>query len=270
VTEGSVAFRVAGLCCALVSACGGASKTAETAPVAPEEKPLLSRSDDKSRCDYRGRADREVVESDGPGADFPNVRRVFGVLGSGDDRHRVLICREIDTNLDGTKDVVRTFNDHGEAVGEEADTNYDGKVDTWIRFAGGHINKVEVDLNADGRPDETRYYLKGKLSRVHRDTNRDGRPDVWEVYTDGHLERIGVDLDFDGHVDRWDRDEVAHKIAEQKEREEEAKALAAKKAADQAEADAAAKSKKGSASAPAKKEPAPTPPSTKKEPAPTP
>lgn len=248
--RGLIALFVA----ALAPACSKSAPKAPETAAAPPEKPLLARTDDRSRCDYRGRVDREVVESDGPGASFPNVRRVFALVGAGDERRRVLICREIDTNLDGTKDVVRTFNDHGEAVEEQADTNYDGKVDTWIRFAGGHISKVEVDLNGDGRPDETRYYVKGQLSRVQRDTNGDGRPDTWEVYSNGQLERIGVDLDFDGHVDRWDRDEVAHRIAEQKEREEEAKAAAAKKAADEAARAKANPGRNGTGGTPAKTE----------------
>jgi hypothetical protein len=215
----------AGLC---LSGCGGGA-TVSTTPVASKSAASVA-PNDQSRCDYKGRPDRESIESNGPGAATPNIRRVFGIIGEGDDRRRVLFCREIDTNLDGAKDVVRTYNDKGDPVEEEADSNYDGRVDTWIQFAGGRISKVEIDRNHDGRPDETRFYVKGVISRVQRDTNNDGKPDVWEVYSDGQLERIGVDLDFDGHVDRWDRDEVAHRAAEEKEREDEEKADAAKKA----------------------------------------
>jgi hypothetical protein len=241
----SVASAEVSLALAVVvalSGCGGgasAGAQAQTAGAA-QQKPLKTSADDQSRCDFKGRADREVVESSGPGAMLPNVRRVFGILGEGDDRRRVLFCREIDTNLDGSKDVVRTYNDKGDAVDEQADSNYDGKVDTWIRFAGGRISKVEMDTDHDGRPDETRYYVKGKLSRVQRDTNRDGKADVWEVYAEGQLERMGVDLDFDGHVDRWDRDEIARRQADDKEREDEAKAAAAQKASDEADKAAAA------------------------------
>lgn len=225
-----------------LAGCGGGASQGSGAQTAAttEQKPLKTSADDQSRCDFKGRADREVVESSGPGAMLPNVRRVFGILGEGDDRRRVLFCREIDTNLDGAKDVVRTYNDKGDAVDEQADSNYDGKVDTWIRFAGGRISKVELDTDHDGRPDETRYYVKGKLSRVQRDTNRDGKADVWEVYAEGQLERMGVDLDFDGHVDRWDRDEIARRQADDKEREDEAKAAAAQKASEEADKAAAA------------------------------
>jgi hypothetical protein len=225
---GSVLLLVA------VSACGGGGTQSSTEPATAAGAKAAAVKDDQSRCDFKGRSDREVVESSGPGALVPNVRRVFGILGEGDDRRRVLFCREIDTNLDGLKDVVRTYNDKGDAVDEQADTNYDDKIDTWIRFSGGRIAKVEFDRNGDGKPDETRYYVKGKISRVQRDTNFDGKPDVWEVYDDGQLERIGVDLDFDGHVDRWDRDEVAHRLAEEKDRKE-AEAAEAKQKAEAAE-----------------------------------
>jgi len=232
-------------------ACGGEPSRGHGAATAQTTKAPPIVTDDKSRCDFKGRTDREVIESTGPGAMTPNVRRVFGIIGEGEDRRRVLFCREIDTNLDGSKDVVRTYSDKGDAVDEQADSNYDGRVDTWIRFSAGRISKVEVDNNGDGRPDETRYYVKGKISRVQRDTNGDGKADVWEVYAEGQLERMGVDLDFDGHVDRWDRDEVAHRIADQKEREEDEKAEAAKKAAEAAEKEKAdeARSSRGTAGA---------------------
>jgi hypothetical protein len=192
--------------------------SAEVAGVAP---------DDRSRCDYKGRSDREVVESEGPGAKRANIRRVYGVVGEGEDRHRVLLCREVDTNLDGVKDVVRTYTDKGDALNEVADTNFDGKMDTWITFTKGRVSKLRIDHNGDGQDDETRYYVGGQLSRAQIDTNYDGKPDVWEIYDDGKLERRGVDLDFDGHVDRWDRDEIALREIEQKDEAAEKAAAAA-------------------------------------------
>jgi hypothetical protein len=218
------------------SAAFGCSKSTDKPPeVAQAPGKPLAGVDDQSRCDFKGRNDREVIESSGPGAKLPNVRRVFGILGEGEDRRKVLFCREIDTNLDGSKDVVRSYNDKGDAVGEQADANYDGRVDTWLKFAAGRISKVEIDRNYDGKVDETRFYVKGKVSRIQRDRNYDGKPDIWEVYSEGVLERMGVDLDFDGHVDRWDRDEVARRVAEEKEREEDEKAAAEKKKAEDAE-----------------------------------
>jgi hypothetical protein len=164
--------------------------------------------DDTSRCEFKGRDDREVAESVGTGALQPSIRRVYRLVGQGSDRRRVIVCREVDTNLDGKKDVVRRYNDQGEPIEERADTDYDGTLDRSSRFSRGKITLIEIDQNQDDKPEETRYYQDGKLSRVQRDTNADGKPDIWEIYAGGHLERMGVDVDFDGRVDRWNRDEV--------------------------------------------------------------
>jgi hypothetical protein len=190
--------------------------------------------DDQSRCECKGKADRESSETAGPGSIQPNVRRVWQIVGTGDDRHKVLVCREIDTNFDGVKDVVRKYNDKGESLHEEADANYDGKIDTWITFSKGRLAEVRIDTNGDGNPDEWKYYSGGKLARVKRDTNKDGKADVWEMYRDGKLERMGVDVNGDSQVDRWDHDNDLRRKFEDAERkkEEEAAAAAAKKAAD--------------------------------------
>ena len=210
---------------ACIYACGGSGgpKTA----AAERGEVVGVAADDRSRCDFKGRSDREVVESLGPGAKVANIRRVYGVVGEGEDRHRVLMCREVDTNLDGVKDVVRTYTDKGEALNEVADTNFDGKMDTWITFTKGRVSKLREDHNSDGNDDETRFYVGGQLSRAQIDTNYDSKPDVWEIYDDGKLERRGVDLDFDGHVDRWDRDEIALREIEMKDEAAQKAAAAA-------------------------------------------
>jgi hypothetical protein len=235
--------------------------------------------DDRSLCDWRNRKDREASETAGPGSITPNVRRVWQVAGVGEDRRKVLVCREIDTNFDGIKDVVRRYTDTGETLHEEADSNYDGRLDTWITFARGRLAEVRTDADGDGKPDEWKFYSSGKLARVRRDTNRDGKPDVWEIYQDGKLERMGVDLDADERVDRWDHDNELRRRLDEAERkkEEQAAAEAAKKQAameaaaqkdaeDVDEADA----KKDEAQKPdaqkpdAKKPDAPKPPTEKK------
>jgi hypothetical protein len=199
-----------------LSGCGG--KQVEVNALAPTAAVAAPAGDggidDRSRCEYKGRPDREATETAGPGAVQPNVRRVYQIVGSGDTAHKVLLCREVDTNLDGIKDVVRIYNEKGESIREEADANYDGRVDTWITFSGGRIVKEELDSDFDGKVDVWKYYVGGQLSRIQRDTNHDGKPDRWEFYSNCKLERMGLDLDFDGHVDRWDHDEAA-RLAEQ-------------------------------------------------------
>ncbi len=187
--------------------------------------------DDHTMCDYLGRTDVEVSEAAGAGALYPNVRRVFKVFGVGSNRRKILICREVDTNLDGRKDVVRTYDDEGQSKQEQADTNWDGKIDTWNVFAGGRLAEVRLDRNHDGEADEWKTYHGGKLTRVKRDTNFDKAPDVWEMYKNGRLERMGVDLDGDQRVDQWNHDTEWRKQREAAERKKEEEAAQKKKEA---------------------------------------
>jgi hypothetical protein len=215
----------------LAWACGGSEVPRPKAVVQREGRPIGISTDDQSRCDFKGRLDREASELVGPGSVTQNIRKVYALLGDGEERKRVLICREVDTNLDGAKDVVRTYNERGEALNETADTDFDGKVDTWVTFSRGKIAKVAVDRTKNGKPDETRVYMGGKLSRVQLDGNDDGKVDTWEIYDDGKLQRAGFDLDRDGRVDRWDRDEIALRELNEKERREQEEAE--KKAAEE-------------------------------------
>jgi hypothetical protein len=169
-------------------------------------------------CDWRNKPELEVSETAGPGSLKPNVRRVYKVVGEAEARHKTLVCREIDTNLDGIKDVVRTFNQKSEALHEESDRNFDGRMDVWINFVNGRMAQEDIDTNLDGKPDLWKFYVDGQLQRIRRDRNFDGKPDVWEIYAKGRLERMGMDETYDGHVDRWERDEQLKYEAETAER----------------------------------------------------
>jgi hypothetical protein len=168
--------------------------------------------DDRSLCQgfvhWKNNEHLEVSETVGPGAFRPNVRRVYKVIGEREDRHAVLVCREIDVNLDGIKDVVRTFDEKGEPLHEEADTNFDGKIDDWVNFADGRITEEDMDTTLSvGRPNVWKFYINGELSRVRRNLHcANGKADTWEIYFKNRLERVGNDVSCDGHVDRWDRD----------------------------------------------------------------
>ena len=204
-----------------LGACGGeTSKGGVKVATAPGGTKDQSKwpTDDRTMCDWRNKPELEVSESAGPGALRPNVRRIFKTYGEGDARHKTLVCREIDTNLDGIKDVVRTFNAKGEAIHEESDRNYDGRIDLWINFVDGRMAEEDVDTNDDGKPDVWKFYVNGQLQRIRRDRNFDGKADIWEIYSRGRLERLGLDDTFDGHVDRWDRDEQMKYEAETADR----------------------------------------------------
>ncbi len=199
-------FTACALACALGSCGSDSGPKAAVAPggfVEPDKWP----KDDHALCKFKQNPELEVSEAKGPGAPRPNIRRVYRNVGDREARRKVLVCRELDTNLDGIKDVVRTFNDKGEVVHEEADTNFDGRIDNWADFSEGRLTKAEADTNFDGNVDVWKFYIDGQLSRVRRATHcGPGKEDVWEIYVKGRLDRIGSDIDCDGHVDRWDRD----------------------------------------------------------------
>ena len=221
-----------------LGACGGDSSSKGNVKVATAPGGTKDQSkwptDDKTMCDWKLKPELEVSESNGPGALRPNVRRVFKTFGEGDLRHKTLVCREIDTNLDGIKDVVRTFNQKGEAIHEEVDRNYDGRIDLWINFVDGRLAQEDVDTNNDGKADVWKFYVNGQLQRIRRDRNFDGKADIWEIYSHGRLERVGLDDTYDGHVDRWDRDEQMKYEAETADRKARDEMMNAQMAAQQA------------------------------------
>ncbi len=197
-------FTVSLIVCSMLIGC--AKKAAEVkgpAQIVTDGR----RIDDQSRCD-NDLPNRESVESSVPGSLTPNVRRVYRFSGEGLERIKILICREVDTNFDGVKDVVRTYDDDGLKLSEQADADYNGKIDTWIKFDGASPGLIEIDSSGDGNADETRYFVNGKLVRIQRDTNGDQKPDILETYEQGELIRMGVDLNFDGRIDRWDMDKL--------------------------------------------------------------
>jgi hypothetical protein len=154
--------------------------------------------------------DLESSEYDTSGDGVPDVLKVFRRIGSGATGRLVLICRESDLNGDGVMDVVRHYDDDGNPKREDADRNFDGKVDDITYYENGEVTHREIDTKGDGVTDLKIYYDHGKPVRAERDiakrsTATNWKPDVWEYYEEGRIVRIGTDLDGDGRVDRWDR-----------------------------------------------------------------
>lgn len=125
--------------------------------------------------------------------------------------------------------VARFFYDEkGNVIRQERDTNGDGKMDRWIFYdSEGKIERIEQDEDVDGKPDLWLYYEKGKLKREEisskrngridlryffaaqgeverkeQDTNGDGKPDVWVFYENKQPVRSEEDRNFTGRVDR--------------------------------------------------------------------
>lgn len=232
---GAAAIAIAGA----AIACGSGSnlpppKTDATAPGGSHDFSKWPK-DDKSLCDaaigWKQKPELEVQETVGPGSIKPNVRRIYRWVGERENRKKVLVCREIDTNLDGIKDVVRIFDDKkGEAKHEESDTDYDGIIDVKVDFVNGRLAREEIDTRHAStaqmwKPDVWKFYIEGTLSRVRRNTHcTNGKADTWEIYRNGQLERVGNDSTCDGHVDRWDRDTEKILALEDEQRQAQAEA----------------------------------------------
>lgn len=163
-----------------------------------------------SRCEVG--ADRESSEYDTSGDQIPDVRKVFKVVGTPPNARLVLVCRESDLNADGAKDVIRYYNDEGRPMREEADRNFDGRMDEVTYFQDGQVVRKEVDTDANGIVDLKTYFEGGKPQRAEADlagrsTTTEWKPNRWEYFEADRMVRMGTDLDGDGRVDRWDRDE---------------------------------------------------------------
>jgi hypothetical protein len=170
--------------------------------------------EDGGRCETEGDG-RFVTEYDTTGDGRPDVRKVFLAAGAGTELGSVLVCREVDVDGDGTKDVFRFYHDEGEPFREEADRDFDGTIDERTTFVRGQMSRRDVDADHDGRFDTRTYYEHDLPVRTERDTagrstETEWHPDRWEYYAEGRLIRMGVDLDGDGTADRWDRDPDYH------------------------------------------------------------
>lgn len=207
-------LTVLGTLIALVTAsagCGGGQAQAQRRRARARSASTTDRPESQGLCDSRG-SDREVSEYDTSGDSQPDVRRVFRRVGDPPITRLVLTCRESDLNGDGTKDVVRYYNDEGRPLREEADRDFDGQMDTITVFQDGHVVRTEIDGDSNGRIDTKIYYddegapIRTERDMAGRSTADTWRPDRWEYFENGRMVRMGTDLDGDGRVDRWDRD----------------------------------------------------------------
>lgn len=207
---GRLALALMLVVAAALVACGGSQQRPRGQRRARETAQADRPTDDRGRCPTQG-SDREVSEYDTSGDDYPDVRRVFLRRGQAPLVRLILTCRETDLNGDGIKDVVRFYNQEGRPIREEADRNFDGRIDSLTFFQEGRVVRQEIDSSGNGRVDTKIFYERGQVVRTERDlagrsTEATWRPDRWEYFEAGRMVRMGTDLDGDGNVDRWDRD----------------------------------------------------------------
>ena len=205
-------FSLLLLALALVG-CGSKSPDPVTSPGASQsESTSGGEVADAGRCMPDGPG-YEVTEYDTSGDNTPDVRKLFKTMGEGSLARLVLVCREADLNGDRRKDIVRLYNDEGRPMREEADRDFDGRIDEVTHFTNGRITLREVDTSGNGTIDTKIFYEAGLPVRAERDmsgrsTVATWQPDRWEYYSEGRTVRVGTDVNGDGKVDRWDRDEA--------------------------------------------------------------
>ena len=193
--------------------CGSKSPDPVTSPGAGQTEPTSGGEiADAGRCMPDGPG-YEVTEYDTSGDNTPDVRKLFKTMGEDSLARLVLVCREADLNGDRRKDIVRLYNDEGRPMREEADRDFDGRIDEVTHFTNGRITLREVDTSGNGTIDTKIFYEAGLPVRAERDmkgrsTVAAWQPDRWEYYSEGRTVRVGTDVNGDGKVDRWDRDEA--------------------------------------------------------------
>ncbi len=169
----------------------GSSTQASSRPQAPQGS--RGREEVREQCNPSG---HRVVSTDVNNDNVADVLQVYD--GSRE------ICREVDLNFDGRKDVFAYFGPDGRPVRREDDFDWDGRIDQITYYRGSEIDREELDLNFDNRIDTWRYFRAGAVVRTERDTNNDRHVDYWEEYEGDRVARIRYDTNGDGRPDRVD------------------------------------------------------------------
>lgn len=126
-------------------------------------------------------------------------------------------CRQPQAQTMRNERVQPTFDkETGRLTRLEADSNGDGKVDTWGYMDGMRVVRVEVDENGDGTVDRWEFHKQGQpgqlvqgsvdktIERIDRATRFDGKVSRWEYFDNGSLARVEEDTDGDGTIDKWE------------------------------------------------------------------
>jgi antitoxin component YwqK of YwqJK toxin-antitoxin module len=113
----------------------------------------------------------------------------------------VLRRKEVDETLDGTLDLVETYDENGDLKTLEERKQGTPWL-TWYYAPGEVLVRGEEDKNQDGVVEIWYLYEHGRLVTVQEDTTLDGKPDLWETYDETQaMVKRERDLDFDGTPD---------------------------------------------------------------------
>jgi hypothetical protein len=151
-------------------------------------------------------APEEPELRDLPRAIFGEKSITIGANTPGFDnkKKRKLIKLTLDADGDGKPEVVRFVDRKTDVlVRQEEDRDYDGRIDSVLRFARGELSAREIDTNNDGRPDIWERYKSGRQVERNLDRDYNGTPDAFYEFEGKFLARERHDADNDGKVDLW-------------------------------------------------------------------
>lgn len=102
-----------------------------------------------------------------------------------------------DGNGDRRAEIQTLYGPEGKPASAEIDTDLDGVVDRWERFApDGDLERVGTSDGTPGRPDVWRILKGGRMVAEELDTDGDGRPDR-RVIRGAYGEALAVETDLD-------------------------------------------------------------------------
>lgn len=108
----------------------------------------------------------------------------------------------LDADGDGKPEVVRYLDRKTDAwILQREDRNYDGQMDSLLKFERGKLTARELDSNDNRRPDIFERYVKGKMVARSLDRDDDGVVDAFYDYKGKYLSEERHDADNSGDVD---------------------------------------------------------------------
>jgi len=143
-------------------------------------------------------------ERDLPASIFEEKPRQVAKGEWGNDKALDVVARSLDADRDGAPEEVRYHDQKtGVIVRKEEDRDYDGRIDTWVRYDAGIPIEIDRDTDGDGKLDEWQSYGRdGRMARREVDRDGDGTRDAFYEYQAGSLVEERHDGNSDGKIDR--------------------------------------------------------------------
>lgn len=125
-----------------------------------------------------------------------------GTAGFNNNRKLKVTRLSLDADRDGTPEIVRYLDRKTKAwLRQEEDRNYDGRMDSFLRFEGKRLVERFLDNNDDGQLDIFEHYADGLMVSRSLDRDDDGVVDAYYDYEGKFLARERHDANNDSKID---------------------------------------------------------------------